>query len=116
MAQRIYLHRRRTHTYRDGWAHLDKHSPLGVAKILAPRAVVVGNGYDECLRLRFKAVLGSGIDLKRGAVALDEYFRAAFTSSCHHEHDCCGCRFAYVDVQHRRGRDFSVTLQVMRNY
>lgn len=116
MAEVIQLRRRLTHKHRDGWAHLDKHSELGEAKVLAPRLIANGNGFDEGPRYRYKAVIGAGIDPKLGAVALHEYFRAAYTSSCSHEHDCCGCRFASVNVKHRRGRNFSVTLRIMRNY
>lgn len=116
MAEVIQLRQRCTHSYRDGWAHLDKHRELGSAKLLPARLIREGNGCDEGPRYRYKAVLKAGMDLKQGAIALNEYFRATHTSSCSHDHDCCGCRFAYVDVKHRRGREFSVTLQIMRNY
>lgn len=116
MASKIWLRRRHTHRYQDGWAHMDKHSDLGAAKVLAPRLLDMGNGHDEGPRYRFKVVLDAGIDRKAGAVAVQEYFRAAYTSSCSHAHDCCGCRSAHVNVQHRRGRSYSVLLRITRNY
>lgn len=111
-----HLYQRLTHRYRAGFADLGESRYLGTAKVLKPSVRSMGNHHDVGPTYRIKAIVGREVPLHHAERALHAYFSEAYTARCTHDHDCCGCRFAYVRVARTGGREFAVVVNTMRNY
>lgn len=111
----ISVNKRTSHKYRDGWAHEDRWQHLGVLKVTPARVTEEGNRYDEgdtYVRFaRIQNISRQGFKLlKRG---LQDTLSG---SSCHHEHDCCGCASYSTRVQRVSPRLVLIRTRVTFNY
>lgn len=94
----------------------DDLQPRGTAKLLAPKVIAPGNGFDDMGTYHRLAVVGPRINRPMAIAALKQTLQDAFTDQCWHSRDCCGCKGARVTVKHRGGRVYSVISRHSRNY
>lgn len=113
MAAMIYLRKRMTHKYRDGWSGLDQWNHVGTVKELAARRLEEPRDFDDGgvvgITVRAPAALAR-TDLRD---ALASYYSG---SSCQHEHDCCGCAFYRASVRRTGRRDYFIRVSIGYNY
>lgn len=115
----IHLEIRKTHRYRDGWAHLDAWESVGVAKITPPRLVEKRpqdqDDYSVGPVMVCTARIPAGQDRELSIRALRDEFSG---SGCQHEHDCCGCASYHASVRAVPGRrrEFSIRVSTSYNY
>ena len=115
----IELEERLTHTFNDGWSHLDQWAPVGRAKLLSPRIIPAPNDperYDTGPVYLFTAKLAADVDPDKGERALRDTMSNRYGSRCQHEHDCCGCMFSSVSVKRVTRRTLSVRVATHFNY
>jgi hypothetical protein len=116
MGQKFAGYRRLTHTYSEGWSHLDKHEYVGEFKLLnsprhMPPTLSEAESGDQGTYLM-------AVSAPRGVKnkVISEVLQDEFTSGCRCEHDCCGHiqRSAGVPRKTNR-RTWIVPVRVYRN-
>lgn len=113
MSKIIHLERRTSHRYVGTYQHLDSWVDVGKAKVLAPRKVEDGNGYDEVGTYLLRAIIPAGQDAEQSRRALQDHFTS---EGCSHDYDCCGCLSTRAHARQVASRAFSIRVRYSRNY
>jgi hypothetical protein len=103
-------------SYTAGWKHLEMWTPVGTAKLLQSKRIGLGNGHDDLGSQHRLAIVEKNLNPKVAQRALQATLQEFYTQTCSHEHDCCGCHTATVEVRHRGGRTYSVISHHGRNF
>lgn len=114
MPHLTYLQERLTHSYTDGWQHLDAWGEAGMFHILSQSAPMYDEddfyGENWSRYLRIKAPYGMPSD------TVERILYSAFRRSCTCEHDCCGHVSTYVQNAKRiKRREWRVRVQYQVN-
>ena len=111
--QTLDLFQRNSHTYADGWSHLDDWQHIGTAKQLTPRQTTPPDGHDDGGRYLAKVIAPRQLKARDLTRAIENSMGG---SGCRHEHDCCGCPTTYARAKRTSSREYSVFISVSYNY
>lgn len=114
MPHLTYLQERLTHSYNNGWQHLDKWGDGGWFHILSQSAPIYDEddfyGEDWSRYMRIKAPYGMPRD------TVKRILNSSFQRSCTCEHDCCGHVFTSTgDIKRLRRREWLVEVRYRVN-
>lgn len=116
MAQLLQLTQRLTHKYNRDWADYEQWEYRGTAKLLPPKRIEDGNGYDDLGSYHRLAIMPKTVSPTEAVSLLKQSLDHSYHRPCRHEHDCCGCVFTSYRIRHVLGRRYSVITNVSRNY
>jgi hypothetical protein len=109
----LNLFTRLTHTYADGYNHLDDHAFVSEVKLTPPKKVREALDYDD------GGTFVQYMRVPRGVAtaAVKQALRDTLSgSNCRHEHDCCGCASRHVQVKQLAARRLLVRTTISYNY
>ena len=104
---------RTTHSYADGWRHLDQDRFVGTVKMTPAVQCEEPDGHDEGGTYVQHARAPSGVSIEQLKQSLRDTMGG---SNCRHEHDCCGCASYSVSVKHTGSRRLVIRTRVSFNY
>lgn len=113
MARYHWVAPRLTHKYVGTWQHMDQWGDAIRVKLLAPKVVEQGNGFEYGPTTVQRVIAPRNADPKAVARALYDEFNQ---HGCSHEYDCCGCASYRADVKQVGKREFNLTISTSYNY
>jgi len=110
---KVHAYQRTSHSYVDGWRHLDNDEFVATVKLTPAKQIADGKSFDEGGTWVQYARAPAGVSIPKLIQALRDTMGG---SNCRHEHDCCGCASSSVRIQHLGSRRLMVRTQVSFNY
>lgn len=129
MKTKLAIATRLSHSYRGGWAHLDRFAHAFNAR--STRPVIRDRDEETQIARRFLSIAPAELLAAKQAFKrrptdarkltftrwLERTVAGHFSfSGCRCEHDCCGCISGYADAHRVGRRAFSVVIRMTANY
>lgn len=113
--QTVHAYIRTSHSYRDGWRHLDGERFVASVKVTPPRQTEenFSDSYENGPSYVQFARAPSGANIKQLMSALRDTMGG---SRCRHDYDCCGCIMRRVQVSHLGSRRLMISTETSYNY